>query len=46
VQAIAAVKPEVDAMFGNFKKWYAALQADPSDPKLPVKPNEPVHLSR
>jgi hypothetical protein len=36
------VKPEVDAMFGNFKKWYKAMQFNATDPSLPVKPDTPV----
>lgn len=44
MQAIAAVKEEVDAMFGNFRTWYKMLQDDPSNPNLPVKPNDPVRL--
>lgn len=29
-------------MFGNFKKWYKAMQFNATDPSLPVKPDTPV----
>jgi hypothetical protein len=45
VQAIKAVQPEVDAMFGNFDKWYKAMQANATDPALPVKPDTPVRCA-
>lgn len=45
MQAIGAVKPEVDAMFGNFKKWYNAMLFNATDPSLPVKPDTPVRFA-
>lgn len=44
LQAKAAIKPEVDAMFENFRKWYKLAQDDPNNPELPVKPAAPVRL--
>ncbi len=41
-QAKAAVKPEVDAMFGNFHAWYKMAQDDPTNDKLPVPLAKPV----
>ena len=45
MQAIKAVKPDVDNMFGNFNKWYKAMQANATDPALPVKPDTPVRFA-